>query len=224
MLRLQQVRPQDVKWALRVLRCRQPSKASVQHAYREAMRKLHPDKVGHVDSFAQAVETVRRAKDICERAFSSQQAPGQPEKLRFQVQSRVPGQMKFEIRWNSPSIQENAAVQKYVVAAFDPKYGQALTIAVLEPDYSEELHRYVPIEELTMFVLSEQDFHKMPGLFQQPKVTIQVAAVNGAGQSPWAAVEIGLAATPPTATKPDVASGFGDHVVKRRRLTKSSSC
>lgn len=38
---------------------------------------------------------------------------------------------------------------RYVIAAVDPAYGRALTVTTLEPDYSQELHRFVSVAELT---------------------------------------------------------------------------
>merc|ERR1719287_230068 len=75
----------------------------------------------------------------------------------------------------------------------DPAYGRALTIAVLEPDYSEELRRFVSVEDLNSFVLAEEELQKMPALWQQANVTVQVAAANDTGQSPWATLQVSLA-------------------------------
>ena len=55
------------------------------------------------------------------------------------------------------NLQGAAPVQKYIVAVFDPAYGKALTVAVLEPDYCEELKRFVPVEEICSYVLVEKD-------------------------------------------------------------------
>jgi hypothetical protein len=74
----------------------------------------------------------------------------------------------------------------------DPPYGKPLTIGVLEPDYSEELRKFVPIEELRSFVLSEQDLQKMPSLFRQPTLAVHVAASNEAGQSHWCVLRVSL--------------------------------
>ena len=38
-------------------------------------------------------------------------------------------------------------ISRYVVAAMDPAYGRALTIAVLEPDYSEDPSKRNDIKE-----------------------------------------------------------------------------
>jgi len=83
-------------------------------------------------------------------------------------------------------------VRRYVVAAFDPAYGRALTITVLEPDYSEELRRFVSMEELTSYVLAEEDLQKMPKLWTQSAISVQVAAANEAGQSQWATLQVPL--------------------------------
>ncbi|CAK0865045.1 unnamed protein product [Prorocentrum cordatum] len=67
-----------------------------------------------------------------------------------------------------------------------PNSRRPLTIATLEPDYDEELQRFVPVEELTSYLLQETQLEKMPCLFKQALATLQVAAANDAGQSSWA--------------------------------------
>jgi len=87
---------------------------------------------------------------------------------------------------------ECAPVRRYVVAAFDPAYGKALTVTVLEPDYSQELRSFVAIENLTSYVMAEEDLQKMPKLWTQSVLTVQVAAANEAGQSQWTTHKISL--------------------------------
>lgn len=78
------------------------------------------------------------------------------------------------------------------MAALDPAYGQALTITVLEPDYSEELKRFTNIEELTTYDLVEEELSKMPGFFQQSTAVVRVAAENELGQSKWCPLRLPL--------------------------------
>ena len=47
-------------------------------------------------------------------------------------------QRRYRLHWAAPQEQDSAPVRRFIVAAFDPAYGKALTIATLEPDYSEE--------------------------------------------------------------------------------------
>jgi len=83
-------------------------------------------------------------------------------------------------------------VRRYVVAAHDPAYGRALTVTILEPDYSQELRRFVSVEELTSYVLAEEELQKMPLLWQQPVATIQIASQNESGQSAWTVLKVPL--------------------------------
>jgi len=78
------------------------------------------------------------------------------------------------------------------VSVVDAAYGRAITVATLEADYSEELKRFVPIEEIRSCVVAEQDLKKMSSIFQQPFITLQVATANEAGQSPFASLRVSL--------------------------------
>eukprot|EP00930_Biecheleria_cincta_P002744 TRINITY_DN10373_c0_g1_i1.p1 TRINITY_DN10373_c0_g1~~TRINITY_DN10373_c0_g1_i1.p1 ORF type:complete len:870 (-),score=127.66 TRINITY_DN10373_c0_g1_i1:359-2968(-) len=164
----------------------------VQKAYRSMMRKLHPDRAGQDAKVAKAIETVHEAKVACERGLSRQELPPAPCCLRLEVLSLAPGQRRFRLRWSAPEQRACAPIQRYVIAAFDPAYGRALTIAMLEPDYSEELRSFVRIGDLTSYVLAEEDLQKMPKLWMQTSATVQVAAANSAGQSPWATFQVPL--------------------------------
>lgn len=170
--------------------------ASVQRGYRSLWRKLHPDKVEQNATVSRAVEACREAKEACERALSRQVVPGQPRALSYKAECCTPGQRIFRLSWQPPIAQECAPVRRYVVAAYDPAYGKALTVAVLEPDYNEELRRFVSVEELDHYVLSEQELRKMPLLWKQPTATVQVAAANEAGQSNWATLQVALNGRP----------------------------
>jgi hypothetical protein len=150
------------------------------------MRKLHPDKAGSDPNMVRAGEIIREAKDVCERGLSKKEAPDAPRNLRSVPLCTIPGKRKFRLHWTTPEPRELAPVSRYVVAAVDPAYGRALTIAVLEPDYNEELRRFVSVDELSSHDLAEEELQKMPSLWKQATATVQVAAANEAGQSSWA--------------------------------------
>jgi len=156
------------------------------------MRKLHPDRTGQLPGAGKAVELVREAKEACERGLSKQEPPSAPRSVKSEVLSLQPGRRRFKLCWTAPLERPTAPVGRYVVQAFDPAYGRALTITVLEPDYSEELRRFVSMEELTSYVLAEEDLQKMPKLWTQTAITVQVAAANEAGQSQWATLQVPL--------------------------------
>merc|ERR1719329_1419924 len=159
------------------------------------MKKLHPDKIGHLQEGTRAVEVMKEAKNICERSLSRRQAPGAPRALPVEPLCLIPGKRKFRIQWAAPPEHALAPVQRYVVAALDPSYGKPLTVTILEPDYNEELKRFVSVDELTEYVLSEEDLQKMPSLWQQNVATMHVAAANDAGQSQWTTVKVPLTAS-----------------------------
>eukprot|EP00929_Paragymnodinium_shiwhaense_P075930 TRINITY_DN3890_c0_g1_i1.p1 TRINITY_DN3890_c0_g1~~TRINITY_DN3890_c0_g1_i1.p1 ORF type:complete len:1038 (-),score=223.93 TRINITY_DN3890_c0_g1_i1:75-3188(-) len=166
---------------------------SVQSAYRTLMKKLHPDRAGHSAELAQAIELLREAKDHCERALSRVEPPGAPRHLISKTLCAAPGRRRISLEWSAPADLRSAApVRKYLVAAVDPAYGRALTVATLEPDYQEDLGRYVSVEELRAITLAEEALQKMPSLFRQSAATFQVAAANEAGLSPWATIQVQL--------------------------------
>jgi len=166
--------------------------ALAQRGYRAMMKVLHPDKVGQCPRATRAVEIVREAKDACERSLLRLQPPGMPRRLRSTPLCETPGRRQFRLEWAAPGEDEGAPVRRYEVAVVDPAYGRALTVAVLEPDYNQELRRYVDIGDLTSYILAEQELEKMPRLWQQPRATVHVAAGNEAGQSSWATLEVPL--------------------------------
>ena len=166
--------------------------SAVQHAYRSMMRKLRPDRAGQDAQVARALGLVREAKEAGERSLSRQEAPLAPRHLWHETLSSVPGQRRFKFHWTPPEDRVSAPISRYVVAVFDPAYGRALTIAILEPDYSEESRSFVGIESLTAFEFSEEDFQKMPKLWKQTSANVQVAAANKAGQSAWATLQVPL--------------------------------
>jgi len=182
-------------WGFATLACHMHDVTSVQRAYRTLMKKLHPDKVGNSPDVARAVELLREGKEHCERKLSQQEPPGQPTNLRFKVLCDVKGRRRIKLEWSAPMHRELAPVKRYVVAVFDPSYGKALTVTILEPDYDEELRRYVSVEELGSYVLAEEDLQKMPSVFQQQHATVQVAAANKAGQSSWSTIRVPLTAS-----------------------------
>lgn len=184
------------RWAFSVLRLPLSGAgttiAAVQHAYRSLMRTVHPDRVGPLSGLSQAIEMLRRARAESERALEREVAPGQPRSLRAHVLCADSGLHRVKLEWEAPATQREGPVRSYVIAAVDPSFGKALTVAKLEPDYNEELNRFVPIEELVSFVMAEKEMPKMSGLFRQPFATLQVAAANKAGQSPWSVVKVAL--------------------------------
>ncbi|CAK0882444.1 unnamed protein product [Prorocentrum cordatum] len=164
------------------------------------MRKLHPDRAGCSHAVEAAVESVRQAKELCERGLSREAPPGKPSQLRAHVIGTQPGKRKLRLNWSAPKSCSGGAVRKYVVAVHDPSYGRALSVAVLEPDYSQELKRYVSMEELNFYVFAEEDLQKMPKVWQQASAQVQVAAANDAGQSEWEVLHIPLKGLVPGAT------------------------
>lgn len=166
--------------------------AAVQRGYRALMKKLHPDRAGCSPAVEAAVESVRQAKEVCERGLSREAPPGKPSQLQAYVIGAQPGKRKLRLSWSAPKTCSGGAVRKYVVAAHDPSYGRALSVAVLEPDYSQELKRYVSMEELNSYVFAEEDLQKMPKVWQQASAQVQVAAANDAGQSEWEVLLIPL--------------------------------
>jgi len=201
-------------WGFAVLGGTTNEVAAVQRAYRALMKKMHPDKAGHSQEVARAVEVAREAKDACERSLSRLQAPGAPRYLEYAAVCLTKGQRRFKLHWSPPVARQDAPVRKYIVSVFDPAYGRALTVTVLEPDYSEELRRFVPVEELTSYIFAEEELLKMKDLWQQPFASVQVAAVNEAGQGPFAKVEVSLLpprtpATPQVSVRPQYTSTSG---------------
>ncbi|CAJ1414151.1 unnamed protein product [Effrenium voratum] len=166
--------------------------STVQRAYRSLMRKLHPDRAGQSEDVVKAVEKVREAKEACERGLSRQEPPEPPRQLRSEALCSTPGRRRFQLCWTAPPVRESASVRRYIVAAHDPAYGRALTITVLEPDYSQELRSFVAIESLTSYVIAEEDLQKMPKLWTEKMLQVQVAAANEAGQSKWTSLKIPL--------------------------------
>lgn len=180
---------------------------AVRSAYRALMKKLHPDRVGQSAAAARAIESLREARDCCERALSRLEPPGPPRNLAASLLVTMPGSRRVRLQWEPPEAQEAAPVRRYLVAAVDPAYGRALTVATLEPDYREELGRYVSVEELCSHTLVEEALQKMPSLFRQPFATLQVAAANEAGTSPWATLRVSLAETAASSRRSGVAHG-----------------
>jgi len=189
-----------VDWAFSVLDAasltarRDP--ANMQRCFRNLMKKLHPDRVGHSDVLRNAVELVREAKDVCQRHISQVERPGPPRNFQVETLCAEPGKRQIRIDWLPPEDQKAAPVRRYVVRVVDPMCGRALKVAVLEPDYLEELRRFVSVEELGSYVLAEQELHKMPGVWKELTATVQVAAANEAGESAPYVIELPLTAIP----------------------------
>lgn len=182
-------------WGFAVLQV-SPSadKSAVSSAYRNLMKRLHPDRVGHLPAVTQAIEAARQAREVCERALSQVEVPSAPLQLTCRTLCVTPGQRRVQLDWKPPrDVRGTAPIRRYLVAAVDPAYGRALTVATLEPDYREELGRYVSVEEIRSHTLAEQSLQKMPGLFRQNVASFQVACANEAGQSPWSTIRVSLA-------------------------------
>jgi len=213
-------------WGFAVLAVASRDEATVQRSYRSLMRKLHPDKVTQTDRVEKAIEQIREAKDACERSLSRIEPPRPPHGLRYEILEARPGLRRFHVRWLAPEKSATAPVCRYLVAALDPAYGKALTITVLEPDYSEELKRFVSVEELTSFVLAEENLQKMPSLWKQTRATVQIAAANEAGQSAWAKLEVYLGGGRPSLTStasPSAASSWSDSGSESSPTSKARS-
>lgn len=169
---------------------------SVQKAYRVLMRPLHPDRAGNQAEVEAAVDVLREAKELCERALKQQDPPDRPTRLTFKHLCTMPGRRTFKVSWKAPENRASAPVHRYVVAVFDPTYGKALSIGTLEPDYSQEHKRYLAHDdpELCSYVISEEDLRKMPNLFKLDVITVQVASGNNEGQSDWSMVKVPIQA------------------------------
>lgn len=165
----------------------------VHQAFRSLMRKLHPDRIGACDGATEAMDELRKAKQLCEHKmkFAELHPPAAPMRLTSAVLCAAPGRRRIRVSWQSPTA-VSSPIRKYLVAALDPSFGQPLTITVLEPEYNDELKRYLSLEELTSCVLAEEDLVKMPAFFQQSAACVYVAAANEAGQSKWATISVPL--------------------------------
>jgi hypothetical protein len=178
-------------WAKAVLGVNGVSDVGVaQRSHRLLMRKLHPDRVGALADADKAMELVHEAKSCLERALSGHAVPSAPRNGSARVKCAVHGKREVELRWESPANASTAPVHRYVVAAFDPSYGKMITVAVLEADYSEELKRFISVEELQSYVLEEKELRKTPALFRQSTLTVQIAAANEVGQSAWTTLRV----------------------------------
>lgn len=184
--------PDGVTWGFSVLDIEEHELAAVQRAYRNLMKKLHPDKVGNSPGVDQAVEMIREAKELCERALSKEELPEAPRCLKSTMLCDIPGRRRIRLSWSSPEPRVTRPVRRYIVAVVDPAYGRALTIRTLEPDYNEDLRRFVPVEELDSYVLAEEELQKMPKFWQQARGTVKIAAANNIGQSLWAEMAVSL--------------------------------
>lgn len=197
-------------WAFSVLEVPSNTRdvSAVQKAYRSLMRVLHPDRAGQDAQVAKAIELVREAKEASERSLSRQEPPLAPRFARSETLCATPGRRRFKLHWTAPEERASAPIRRYVVAALDPAYGRALTIAMLEPDYSEESRSFVSIENLTSYVFSEEDLQKMPKLWKQSHATVQVAAANEAGQSAWVSLQVPLNGPVAKPSSPGAASAY----------------
>jgi len=186
-----------VDWAFEVLgiAVTQHSLQSVQKSYRSLMKKLHPDKAFQSPEPVSAVEIVQEAKAICERSLSHLDVPSTPQSLVSTMTCAQLGKRRFRLRWSAPRNAESAPAQRYViaVAAAGGSSKPPHRVCTLEPDWSEELGRYVTLEEFTTYELSEEEMEiRMPGTFKQKAITVMVAAANKAGYSAWTTVTLEL--------------------------------
>lgn len=184
------------EWGAAVLNC---GRLQHHHAFRELMRILHPDRIGSSSDASTAIELVKEARAHCERASLRAEPPCPPKNLTASMLCGEPGRRRILIEWGAAPGSlgcESAPIKRYIVQVHDPAYGRAIKIAVLESDYSEELRRFVPVEELRSYVLDEQHLRKMPSVFQQQSITVQIAAASEAGQSGWAVLQMPLLSIP----------------------------
>eukprot|EP00929_Paragymnodinium_shiwhaense_P028156 TRINITY_DN1638_c0_g1_i2.p1 TRINITY_DN1638_c0_g1~~TRINITY_DN1638_c0_g1_i2.p1 ORF type:complete len:955 (+),score=265.51 TRINITY_DN1638_c0_g1_i2:140-3004(+) len=170
-------------WAFTILAVSTREQDAVSKAYRGLMRTLHPDKVGQSKEATEAVERVREAKELCEKRLSRLVAPAMPTALHYSTLCASPGRRRYLLQWSPPEESATAPIRRVIIAAHDPAYGRVLTITVLEPDYSEQLRRFVSVAELDRFELAEEELQKMPSLFQQAAISLHVSMANEAGQS-----------------------------------------
>lgn len=189
--------PSIVDWAFAVLgvSVTEHTLTCVQRCYRALMKKLHPDKAAQSPLVISAVEMIQEAKAICERSLCRHEVPGAPRNLTVAAHCLRGGERRFMLRWTAPERQEKGPVQRYIVAVADPTgtSRSPIRLSTLEPDYSQELGRYVTLEELGCFELAEEEFaSRVPALFQQRSLTLMVASSNKVGQSCWAAVTVDL--------------------------------
>lgn len=166
--------PSLVDWAFAVLGVRVAERTlpNVQRCYRSLMKKLHPDKATQSRPVVDTVEKIHEARAICERSLCRDEVPGPPRALSVLVHCLKVGERRLLLRWMAPERQEQGPVQRYIVAAADPTGSSRppIRLSTLEPDYSQELGRYVNLEELGTFELREEDFAaRVPGLFPAKK-------------------------------------------------------
>lgn len=199
------------EWGFAVLDKPPRDVVSVQKAYRKLMRPLHPDRAGSLPEVQAAVDLLREATDYCERALRQRNPPFRPTGMSFKHLCTQPGRRQFRVTWRAPENKDTAPVHRYIVAVFDPSYGKALSVGTLEPDYSQELGRYLAHDDpdLCCYTVSEEDLRKMPNLFKSTAITVQVAAGNNEGQSDWSIVRVPVsgaskssAAPPPAPAQP----------------------
>eukprot|EP00929_Paragymnodinium_shiwhaense_P076139 TRINITY_DN39085_c0_g1_i1.p1 TRINITY_DN39085_c0_g1~~TRINITY_DN39085_c0_g1_i1.p1 ORF type:complete len:652 (-),score=143.71 TRINITY_DN39085_c0_g1_i1:136-2091(-) len=180
----------------------EPSDAGeVQRTYRLFMRQLHPDRVGSCKAAAKALELLREAKVLCEQALSTIRPPPRPPRISAHLRphgargaaSVASAGRCIDVTWDAPGQLQDAPIRRYIVAALDRGYGRSINLAVLEPDYCDKVGRFVPIEELRSYCISEAALGRLAaGLFQQRQLLLQVAAANEAGQSAWATAVVRL--------------------------------
>eukprot|EP00933_Yihiella_yeosuensis_P064004 TRINITY_DN67316_c0_g1_i1.p1 TRINITY_DN67316_c0_g1~~TRINITY_DN67316_c0_g1_i1.p1 ORF type:complete len:702 (-),score=138.61 TRINITY_DN67316_c0_g1_i1:98-2203(-) len=215
-----------LRWGLAVLEVSGglPDLAAVNRQYRALMRKLHPDRVKDLPNAGKAVEIIRQAKDACERGLSNQEPPGPPRFLKSEPICSIVGRRRIQLSWQAPTELDNSPIRRYVIQAMDPGYGKYLTVTVLEPDYSQELRRFVSVDELTSYVMSEEDLQKMPKLWTQSSAQVQVCAANEAGQSTPATLQVplnGSASRAPAA--PKSTSSFASAPSSVKKIRKPSA-
>jgi len=188
--------PSLVDWAFAVLGVSITEKtiASTQRCYRALMKKLHPDKAVQSPSVTDAVDMIQEARAICERSLCPHEVPGVPRNLSVATHPSKAGARRFLLQWLPPERLEAAPVQRYIIAVADPRFaGAPVRLSTLEPDYSQELGRYVPLEELRSYEVAEEDVSaRVPGLFSHKTFTLMVTAANKVGQSSWVAITVDL--------------------------------
>jgi len=181
----------DGDWGFSVLNVSSRDIAAVQRSYRVLMAKLHPDRVQYTTTVARALDKLKEAKGMCERCLSKKFVPGVPRKLSCTTLCTEPGSRSYQLQWEAPRDTMSAPVHRFIVAVLDPVHGP-LKVAILEPDFNQELGRFVTMQELGSYILAEEELRKVKNLWRQSAATVQVAAANDVGQSDWAVLQVSL--------------------------------
>merc|ERR1712048_849641 len=114
---------------------------------------------------------------------------GSPHELSATILCAIQGKRRIQMKWSEPaSATSLGPVRRYIVAVRDPAFvpdGRAVTIQILEPDYCQDLGRFLNVDELTSFEVREEDMQvdELASVWKHPALTLHVAAANEVGQS-----------------------------------------